>query len=140
MISRLLSPTLLIGALLAIWELACRALHVPAYLLPAPSAIGAALAEGWPLLLASAWATLSTALVGLLIASLWACALALLVSLSRALEDAVRPIAAILQVTPLVAIGPLVTIWAGIESPQRAVSAWRRSRPSSRSSRGRCRG
>jgi NitT/TauT family transport system permease protein len=120
---KLLAPTILIVLLLAAWEAACRLLAIPVYLLPAPSAIGTALAEGWPLLLASAWSTLSTALVGLLLASLLACGLALLVSLNPLIEDAVRPVAVTLQVTPLVAIGPLMTIWAGIEHPQRAVVA-----------------
>jgi len=121
--SRVLAPLILILLLLAAWETACRLLGMPTYLLPAPSAIGAALVEGWPLLLASAWGTLSTALIGLVLASLLACGLALLVSLNPTVEDAVRPIAVTLQVTPLVAIGPLMTIWAGIEHPQRAVIA-----------------
>jgi len=120
---KLLAPAILILLLLAAWEAACRVLGVPVYLLPAPSAIGTALVEGWPLLLASAWTTLSTALVGLVLASLLACGLALLVSLNPVVEDAVRPVAVTLQVTPLVAIGPLMTIWAGIEHPQRAVVA-----------------
>ncbi|KRA59805.1 ABC transporter permease [Caulobacter sp. Root655] len=120
---KLLAPLLLIILLLGAWELACRALDVPVYLLPTPSAIGLALAQGWPVLLASAWNTLSTALIGLAAASLTACGLALLVSLNPTLEDAVRPVAVTLQVTPLVAIGPLMTIWAGIEHPQRAVVA-----------------
>lgn len=119
---RILAPLILVTVLLGGWEIACRVLAVPPYLLPAPSAIGAAFAESWPLLLSSAWATLSTALVALAIASLVACALALAVSLNRFLEDAVRPIAVTLQVTPLVAIAPLVTIWAGIEHPGRAVT------------------
>ena len=120
---KLLAPLILIALLLGAWELACRVLAVPVYLLPAPSAIGVALAQGWPLLLASAWNTLSTALVGLGVASLVACGLALLVSLNPTLEDAVRPVAVTLQVTPLVAIGPLMTIWAGLDHPQRAVVA-----------------
>lgn len=120
---KLLAPAILILLLLAAWEAACRVLGVPVYLLPAPSAIGTALVEGWPLLLASAWTTLSTALVGLVVASLLACGLALAVSLNPVVEDAVRPVAVTLQVTPLVAIGPLMTIWAGIEHPQRAVVA-----------------
>lgn len=119
--SRILAPLILIAALLIGWEIACRSLSVAPYLLPPPSAIGAALAQSWPLLLGSAWATLSTALLALVIASLIACGLALAVSLSGLLEDAVRPIAVTLQVTPLVAIAPLVTIWAGIDHPERAV-------------------
>lgn len=118
---RLLAPLILIAVLLAGWEIACRALAVPSYLLPTPSGIWEALLASWPLLLASAWATLSTALLALFIASLTACALALAVSLNGLLEDAVRPIAVTLQVTPLVAIAPLVTIWAGIDHPERAV-------------------
>jgi NitT/TauT family transport system permease protein len=120
-VKRILPPLILIAALLGSWEIACRALAVPPYLLPPPSAVLAALMESWPLLLGSAWATLSTALLALIIASLVACGLALTVSLNTLLEDAVRPIAVTLQVTPLVAIAPLVTIWAGIDHPERAV-------------------
>jgi len=120
-VKRILAPVILIAVLLGGWEIACRVLAVPSYLLPAPSAIGAAFAGSWQLLLASAWATLSTALLALVIASLIACALALAVCLNGLLEDAVRPIAVTLQVTPLVAIAPLVTIWAGIDHPERAV-------------------
>jgi NitT/TauT family transport system permease protein len=120
-VKRLLAPLILIAVLLGGWEVACRILAVPSYLLPTPSAIWTAFLQSWPLLLASAWATLSTALLALVIASLVACALALTVSLNGVLEDAVRPIAVTLQVTPLVAIAPLVTIWAGIDHPERAV-------------------
>lgn len=120
--SRILAPVILIVVLLSGWEFACRALAAPTYLLPPPSAIWQAFVGSWPLLLGSAWATLSTALLALVIASLSACGLALIVSLSGVLEDAVRPIAVTLQVTPLVAIAPLVTIWAGIDHPERAVT------------------
>lgn len=119
---RVLAPLVLISLLLGGWEASCRILAIPPYLLPAPSAIAVAFADSWPLLLGSAWATLSTALVALVIASLAAFALALAVSLNSLLEDAVRPIAVTLQVTPLVAIAPLVTIWAGIDHPERAVT------------------
>ncbi len=108
---RVLAPAILIAVLLGGWEIACRALAVPPYLLPAPSAIARAFAESWPLLLGSAWATLSTALLALVIASLVACALALAVSLNSLLEDAVRPIAVTLQVTPLVAIAAVVAFF-----------------------------
>ena len=120
-LSAFLSPLILIGVLLIGWEVACARLSIPPYLLPPPSAIGRALVEGFPLLLASAWGTLSTALLALVMASILACALAFAVSLSPLMEDAVRPIAVTLQVTPLVAIAPLVTIWAGIDHPERAV-------------------
>jgi len=120
-LSPILSPLILIGVLLIICEVACARLGIAPYLLPPPSAIWTALCDGWSLLLASAWGTLSTALLALVIASVLACTLALAVSFSPLIEDAVRPIAVTLQVTPLVAIAPLVTIWAGIDHPERAV-------------------
>jgi NitT/TauT family transport system permease protein len=117
----LAAPLLLVGLLLAGWEGAVRALEIPAYLLPAPSAVALALVDNAPLLLASAATTLGMALWALVIASLAACALALIVALSPLLESAVRPLAVVLQVTPIVAIAPLVNIWAGLDHPQRAV-------------------
>jgi NitT/TauT family transport system permease protein len=74
-----------------------------------------------PSLLASAWNTLAMALMALALASVLAQALALLVALSPILERAVRPLAVVLQVTPIVAIAPLVLIWAGIDNPGRAI-------------------
>lgn len=118
-----IAPLVLIALLLAAWEVACRALHVPAYFLPAPSAVIAAIASDTPNLVSAAWTTLSTALVALVIASLAAQALALVIGLSPILERAVRPLASVLQVTPVVAIAPLVAIWAGIDHPERAVVA-----------------
>lgn len=114
-------PLVFVALLLAIWEGVCRLTGVPAYLLPPPSAIAASLAEGWPLLLSSAWNTLFTALTALVVASLLASGLALLTALSPVIERAVQPVAVTLQVTPVIAVAPLVIIWAGLDHPQRAV-------------------
>lgn len=119
--SAILAPLVLIGLILAGWEIAVRVLQTPAYLLPPPSAIGAALVANAPLLLSSAWTTLSMALAALVLASVIACSVALVVGLSPWLETAVRPIAVVLQVTPIVAIAPLINIWAGLDHPERAV-------------------
>lgn len=114
-------PLAFIALLLAIWEGACRLTGVPAYLLPPPSAIGVSLAEGWPLLMSSAWNTLFTALTALVVASLLASGLALLTALSPVIERAIQPVAVTLQVTPVIAVAPLVIIWAGLDHPERAV-------------------
>lgn len=121
--SRLLPPLVLTAALLAAWEIACRALHLPAYLLPPPSAVGMALVERAPLLFASAAATFWMAFQALVLAFLLGGGLALAVSLNRSAEQAVRPLAVALQVTPVVAIAPLVLIWAGLDHAGRAVVA-----------------
>jgi len=120
---RLAAPVLLIAALLVAWEVACRALQVPSYFLAPPSAVAKALVEDFPSLLTAAWYTLRSALIALVIASLIAQALALAVVLSETLERAVQPLAVILQVTPVIAIAPLVNIWAGTDHPERAVVA-----------------
>lgn len=122
-LAALLAPLALIALLLGVWEAACRIMAVPAYFLPTPSAIGLALAADAPGLLHSAWNTLAMALAALAVASVLAQALALGVALSPAAERAVRPLAVVLQVTPVVAIAPLVVIWAGIDHPQRAIIA-----------------
>lgn len=121
--TRALAPFALIAILLSAWELAVRAMGVPAYFLPPPSGVAAALIENLPSLMAAAWITLSTALIALLIASFVAIAIAIIIGLNPILEAAVRPLASVLQVTPVVAIAPLVLIWAGIDHPERAIIA-----------------
>ena len=115
------APVVFIGLLLAGWETACRLLEVPSYFLPAPSAIGAALRDNFPLLARSGWNTLATALWALLAASIVASLLALAAGLSGLVEQAIHPLVITLSVTPIIAIAPIVTIWAGLEHPERAV-------------------
>ena len=121
--TRALAPFVLIAILLTAWELAVRAMGVPAYFLPPPSGVAVALVENLPSLMAAAWITLSTALIALVIASIVAIAVAIIIGLNPILEAAVRPLASVLQVTPVVAIAPLVLIWAGIDHPERAIIA-----------------
>jgi NitT/TauT family transport system permease protein len=121
--ARFIAPALLIALLLGIWEAACRLLAVPNYFLPPPSEIALALKDNAPLLLASAWNTFAMALSALAIASAIACTLALGAALSRTVEHALRPLAVALQVTPVVALAPLVQVWAGVDHPKAAVVA-----------------
>ena len=122
-IAHALAPFALIALLLAAWEAGCRLTGVPAYFLPTPSAVIQAMITDRTTLLTAAWNTLATALIALLIASLTAQIIALVIGLSPLLERAVRPLASALQVTPVVAIAPLVLIWAGIDHPDRAIIA-----------------
>lgn len=118
-----LAPILLLALLVGGWEAACRLMDIKPYFLPAPSAIWAEAIKDAPLLALSAWGTLSRAFVALLVASLASGLLALAVSLSGVLERAVRPLVVTLQVTPIIAIAPIVQIWAGVAHPERAVIA-----------------
>jgi len=121
--TRFLPSLALVTLLLAAWEIACRALDLPPYLLPPPSAVALSLVARAPVLLSSAAVTFWMAVQALIVASLLGGGLALAVSLSRPAEQAVRPLAVALQVTPVVAIAPLVLIWAGLDHADRAVVA-----------------
>lgn len=115
------APVGLLLALCVAWEASVRLLQVPTYFLPPPSAVLLAVLERAPLLLESAWHTLQMALLGLLFASMTGMVIALIAGMHRLFEKAVRPIAIALQVTPVVALAPLVSIWAGLDHPGRAV-------------------
>src|SRR5262249_50741016 len=96
---------------------------VPSYRLPPPSEVAVAFYQNAPLLLASAWNTFSMALIAMATASVIACSIALATALSDTLDRGVRPLAVALQVTPVVALAPLIQIWAGVDRPQLAVIA-----------------
>ena len=102
-------------AVLALWEFFVRHFNVPVFVLPAPSAIWTALVENFASLMASLWTTLRVTLEAFALAVLGGVALAILFSQSRAIENALYPYAVILQVTPVVAITPLILIWVGYD-------------------------
>lgn len=116
-----LAPACLILALVLAWEAACRLGHVPVYFLPPPSAVARALVDDAPELLTAAATTLGWALTALLTVSILASATALLVAASPTLERAAKPLAVTLQVTPVIAIAPLVIIWSGLDHPLRPI-------------------
>ena len=119
----LLPPVALIALLLLVWEAACRLLALPTYFLPPPGAVAVALVQRAPVLAASALQTFWMAIQALVVATVLGGGVAILVSLSVAAERAVRPLAIALQVTPIVAIAPLVVIWFGLDNAQGAVVA-----------------
>jgi NitT/TauT family transport system permease protein len=117
-----LLPLLLALALLALWEWIVAARQIPPYVLPAPSAILAALCANWSSLAAAMATTLLITLKGFLGALVAAGLLAILFSQSRLAEKALYPYAVILQVTPVVAIAPLILIWVGFDHIDRALA------------------
>lgn len=108
---RFLAPIALAIVLLAAWQLAVTLYDVPAYLVPSPLRIAQTMIEDRELLLASLWVTLQIALTALAIAVLAGVAIALVFAQSRIVEASLLPYAILLQVTPIVAIAPLIIIW-----------------------------
>ena len=111
----------LVVLLFAAWEIACRALEVPSYRLPPPSLVFQSIATDLPALALATWYTLSRALIALAFCSVTATAIALLVGASPLLERAVRPVAIAVQVTPIIAIAPIVVIWTGVDNTELAI-------------------
>ncbi len=112
------------AVLLALWEGVVRVEGIPVYILPGPVAIAKALWTDGPSLLGSLLVTLRITLAALAAAAVLGGGIALLFSLSRLLEISLFPYAVILQVTPIVAIAPLIIIW--VQQPFLAllVCAW----------------
>lgn len=111
----ILLPLFLGVALLGLWEWIVALHHIPPYVLPAPSAIARALAENFGSLMTSALSTLTVTLEGFIAALIAGVGLAIAFSQSRTVERALYPYAVVLQVTPVVAIAPLILIWVGFE-------------------------
>jgi NitT/TauT family transport system permease protein len=114
-ILRYATPVLLGIVVLGIWEFVVRHFDVPPYVLPAPSAVGGAFVENFSSLMASLWTTLRVTLQSFALAVAGGVALAILFSQNKAIENALYPYAVVLQVTPVVAIAPLILIWVGFE-------------------------
>jgi len=108
-------PLALGFVVLAAWEALVRAYDIPHFVLPAPSEIWQALVADFPSLMSSLWTTLRITLMAFVLAVLCGVALAVLFSQSRVVEMMLYPYAVALQVTPVVAIAPLIIIWVGFE-------------------------
>ncbi len=121
---RILAP-IAIGVLaLALWEFAVRWNGIPPYILPGPLLIGQTLVADWSTLSGSLWITLRITFMALAAAVIVGVTLAVLFTQSKWLEMSLLPYAVILQVTPIVAIAPLIIIWAGDIDLSLLICAW----------------
>ena len=120
---RWLLPIVVLAAGLGLWEFVVRFYGIQPYVLPAPSLVFTTLIADWGVLSQSLATTLITTLEGFVAAAVGGIALALLFNQSKLLEYSLFPYAVVLQVTPVIAIAPLLLIYL----PQEAavvVCAW----------------
>jgi NitT/TauT family transport system permease protein len=106
-----LLPLIVLAAGIALWELVVRLNDIHPYVLPGPFLVTRTLVADWGVLWDSLVVTLITTLEGFVAAAVGGIALALLFNQSRWLEVALFPYAVVLQVTPVIAIAPLLLIY-----------------------------
>jgi NitT/TauT family transport system permease protein len=106
------------------WQAIVRIEDVPAYLLPSPLLILQTLISDFSLLLPSLLVTLKTTILAFLMAAAGGLLLGLLFTLSPWIERTLFPYAVILQVTPVVAIAPLIIIWSKNTQIALLICAW----------------
>jgi NitT/TauT family transport system permease protein len=121
---RILAPLAIGVVTLALWEFLVRWYEVPHYVLPGPLLVGKTLIDDWGTLSTSLWVTLRITFLALAAAVFFGVTLAVLFTQSKWLEMSLLPYAVILQVTPIVAIAPLIIIWAGDINLSLLICAW----------------
>ena len=117
-------PLVTLGAAIGFWEWAVWYWQVPHYLIPAPSLIVQTLIKDGPSLMGSAWFTVKLTFFSLTLAIIGGVLLGALFALSRVVEMSLFPFAVILQVTPVVAIAPLILIYVDSTFAALLICAW----------------
>ena len=108
---RIVLPIAVLALGILAWDAVVRLRDIPPYVLPGPLLVFKTLVSDWAVLSESLLVTLTTTLEGFLLAAAGGVGLAVLFNQSRLIEYSLYPYAVILQVTPVVAIAPLLLIY-----------------------------
>ncbi len=118
------APLTVLVVALAAWELFVRIGQVPHYILPGPILVLQTLWESWPSLSTSLMFTAKLTLSALVLAIIGGVGLGILFALSRYVEVSLFPYAVVLQVTPIIAIAPLIMIYVDSTMAALLICAW----------------
>ena len=110
-VQRVLYPALVAIALVSIWHGLVVGLELPPYLVPSPGLMMETLIKDWSTLFGSLLITMKITVLSFVVAVVIGVLISFLFVQSRLIETALFPYAVLLQVTPIVAIAPLVIIW-----------------------------
>jgi NitT/TauT family transport system permease protein len=121
---RVLVPVFMLALLVAAWHFYVVAFDVPTYILPSPARVAQAMVEDWPILSAALLITLRITFEALAIALVGGVILAVIMAEWRWAELALYPYAVIMQVTPIVAIAPLIIIYTPSKEVAVLFCAW----------------
>ncbi|HKM69356.1 MAG TPA: ABC transporter permease [Stellaceae bacterium] len=111
-----LLPLLFALAVLVAWEVFCRASRVSPLLLPPPSAVWSVLSENWEILFQQSVPTTLETAIGFAVATLLGVALAIAITFSAWVREALYPNIVMFQLIPKIALAPLFIVWLGVGS------------------------
>lgn len=117
-------PVIMIALGLFLWDRIVVLNDIPHFILPSPGRVWNTLVADLPLLLNALWVTLSITGMALIVAVIGGAGLAILFKQSRLMEMSLYPYAVILQVTPIVAIAPLIFIYVESRLAGLLICAW----------------
>lgn len=117
-------PVLVLAAMVGLWWLTVTVNEIPHYILPGPGAVWQALVENWSSLVDSWQVTLMVTAMALVLAVTVGVGLAVMFNLSKWVELSFFPYAVVLQVTPIVAIAPLIFIYVDSRLAGLLICAW----------------
>ncbi|MEM8788402.1 MAG: ABC transporter permease [Pseudomonadota bacterium] len=117
-------PSLVMVASILAWHLYVTINEIPHYILPGPMLVAEKLAEDWPLLSQAMLTTGRLTLLALAMAILGGVALAVAFTQSKWAEMSFFPYAVILQVTPVIAVAPLIQIYVDSAFVAALLCAW----------------
>ena len=117
-------PVIVLAVMLGVWEAIVTINQIPHYILPAPSRVFSTLWQDWAILFEALLVTAQITLMALAVAVIGGVGLAVLFTQSRWIEMSFYPYAVILQVTPIVAIAPLIAIYVESLTAQLLLCAW----------------
>jgi len=123
-ILRVLIPVAMLLLLIAAWQAYVTINDVPHYILPGPASVAQALIADWSILGEALLVTLKITFLALVLALIGGGLLAILLVQSKWIELAFLPYAVILQVTPIIAIAPLLLIYAPTTQIALLICAW----------------
>ena len=110
-IQKIIYPIAVGIILIAIWQGLVTGLNLPPYLVPSPVLMMKTLLTDWAMLGLALWVTVKITLFAFAVATIFGVLISFVFVQSKRIESALFPYAVLLQVTPIVAIAPLIIIW-----------------------------
>ena len=123
-VARFVLPAVILACAVVMWDRVVVWNEIPHYVLPRPGLVAATLVDDWPILSEALVNTLEITFGALAIATVGGVGLAIVFTQSRWVELSLFPLAVVLQVTPVIAIAPLILIYVESTWAALLICAW----------------